>query len=231
MQRPLPQARRAVLMQNQSSRPSKISLIIEFSIICIGVPFTLIYFRLAPYMFIFLWSACALCVYLYKKTPDVKGADIWKWNEVNSKNLKPILIRFIISTILLIPFVYAVAPERAFGLLTERPEIWWRVMILYPLLSAAPQEFIFCTYFFARYKYLFTNQKFLLAAATIIFACTHILYINWVAPVLSAFAGYFFAQTYMRTRSLALVSLEHALYGNMIFTLGLGYFFFGGRVD
>ena len=216
-------------MSNQTA-PSKRALLAEFILICIGVPFTLIYFRLAPYMFIFLWSACAICFYLYRKTPETNGVDIWKWNEVNLKNLKPIIIRFIISTLLLIPFVYVVAPERAFGLLTERPEIWLRVMVLYPLLSASPQEFIFCTYFFARYKYLFTNERLLLAAATIIFACTHILYINWVAPVLSAFAGYFFAQTYIKTRSLALVSLEHALYGNMIFTIGLGYFFFGGRI-
>jgi uncharacterized protein len=214
----------------KSKQPSKLILIIEFCLVCIGVPFMLIYFRLAPYMFIFLWSALLICIYLYNSTPDTKGVDIWKWKEVNWKNLKPILIRFAISSVLLIGLVYILIPERAFSLLSQRPEIWWKVMILYPLLSAAPQEFIFCTYFFARYKYLFTKQKILLAAATIIFACTHILYINWVAPVLSMFAGYFFAQTYMKTRSLALVSLEHALYGNMIFTIGLGYFFFGGRV-
>ncbi len=214
-----------------NSPPSKKILLVEFILICIGVPFTLIYFKLAPYMFVFLWSALLICVYLHRKTPDTKNISIWRWKEVTWQNIKPILIRFFISSALLIPLVYILIPERAFGLLSQRPDIWWKVMLLYPLLSAAPQEFIFCTYFFARFKYLFTNKKHLLTAATIIFACTHMLYLNWVAPILSLFAGYFFAQTYTKTRSLALVSLEHALYGNMIFTIGLGYFFFGGRIN
>lgn len=210
---------------------SKKFLIAEFLLICITVPFVLIYFRLAPYMFVFLWSALLICIYSYRKTPDTKGVPIWRWNEVNWKNLKPILIRFSISAVLLIGLVYMLIPERAFSLFNERPKIWFTVMVMYPLLSAAPQEFIFCTWFFARFKYLFSNEKTLLTAATIIFACTHILYINWVAPILSLFGGYFFAQTYIKTKSLALVSIEHALYGNLIFTIGLGYFFFGGRVN
>ncbi len=211
--------------------PNKKILLAEFILICICVPATLIYFRLAPYMFLFLWSATLICLYSYRKTPDTKDVPIWRFNEVNRKNLKPILIRFLISSIPLIALVYILVPERAFSLPQERPELWLRIMFIYPLLSAAPQEFIFCTWFFARFQYLFKDQKTLLTAAAIIFACTHILYINWVAPILSLFAGYFFAQTYSKTKSLALVSIEHALYGNLIFTIGLGYFFFGGRVN
>ena len=36
-----------------------------------------------------------------------------------------------------------------------------------------------------------------------------------------------FATTYQRYRSLALVCLEHAIYGCLIFTLGLGWYFYG----
>ena len=67
-------------------------------------------------------------------------------------------------------------------------------------------------------------------ASAIVFAYAHILFINPVAPVLSLLAGYFFASTYAKYKSLALVTIEHALYGNMIFTLGLGYYFWGGSV-
>lgn len=209
--------------------PSRRLLIIEFLLICVLLPTIIIYFRLAPYMFGFLWCTAALTFILYRLTPATKGVAVWRFSEVNKRNLNPILLRFIIASALLLALVYVFVPEKAFSLPRERPDIWWKVMTLYPLLSAVPQEFIFCTYFFARYQSLFKNQTMLLWVGSAVFAYAHVLYINPVAPVLSLAAGYFFAQTYMKTRSLALVSLEHALYGNMIFTIGLGSYFFAGR--
>ena len=47
---------------------------------------------------------------------------------------------------------------------------------------------------------------------------------------LGIFGGYIFASTYKKTKSLLIVSIEHALYGNTIFFLGLGWFFWGGSV-
>jgi hypothetical protein len=63
------------------------------------------------------------------------------------------------------------------------------------------------------------------------FAYVHVLFINWVAPPLSLIAGYIFATTYARTRSLSLVTFEHGLYGNSIFLIGLGWFFWGGSIQ
>ena len=67
-----------------------------------------------------------------------------------------------------------------------------------------------------------------MAAVTIIFAYVHIIFINPVAPLLTLIGGYFFTSTYAKHKSLALVTIEHALYGNMLFTLGLGWYFWGG---
>jgi len=209
--------------------PKQSWLTIEFILLCVVQPTIIIAFRLAPYMFFFLWVTAIIAYFLYRATPGVRNEPLWKWREVNWENLRPILLRFALSSLVMIAFVYAYIPERAFGLLYERPEIWWRVMILYPLLSAAPQEFIFCTFFFARYRFLFKNPRVLFFASVLVFAYAHVLYINWVAPVMSLVAGYFFAQTYLKTRSLALISIEHALYGNMMFTVGLGVFFFAGQ--
>ena len=55
-------------------------------------------------------------------------------------------------------------------------------------------------------------------------------FINWVAPVLGLFGGIIFARTYKKTKSLLMVSIEHSLYGNALFVLGLGWFFWGGSV-
>lgn len=117
-----------------------------------------------------------------------------------------------------------------FGFIRYKPELWSVVMVVYPIVSALPQEFIFCTFFFARFKPLFGNERNLIIASSIVFAYAHVLYINPVAPILSLFGGYIFASTYTKHKSLALVTIEHALYGNALFTIGLGYYFYGGAV-
>ena len=67
--------------------------------------------------------------------------------------------------------------------------------------------------------------------SSLIFCFAHIFVLNWVAPFLGFFGGIIFARTYSKTRSLLLVSIEHALYGNTLFLLGLGWFFWGGSVS
>ena len=67
-------------------------------------------------------------------------------------------------------------------------------------------------------------------ASAIIFAYAHVLYINWVAPSLGIIAGLIFADTFRKHRSLALVTIEHGLYGNALFVIGLGWYFYSGAV-
>ena len=51
---------------------------------------------------------------------------------------------------------------------------------------------------------------------------------HWEAVALSLIGGLIFAYRFVKTRSLLAVWLEHALYGDLIFTSGLGRFFFTG---
>ena len=51
---------------------------------------------------------------------------------------------------------------------------------------------------------------------------------HWEAVTISFIGGLIFAYRYTRTRSFLAVWLEHALYGDLIFTVGLGRFFFTG---
>ena len=62
----------------------------------------------------------------------------------------------------------------------------------------------------------------------LLFGWAHMLYGNWLAIVLSGIGGALFMDTYLRTRSVRLVCIEHALYGNLIFTIGLGEYFYSG---
>ncbi len=70
----------------------------------------------------------------------------------------------------------------------------------------------------------------MMIASAVMFAYAHLLYINPVAPTLSLLGGLIFASTYLKTKSLALVTIEHGLYGNVLFLIGLGYYFYGGNV-
>ena len=105
-----------------------------------------------------------------------------------------------------------------------------QILVFYPIFSALPQEFIFCKFFFHRYKCFFGGGMLMVAMSAFAFCVAHILFLNWVAPILGLMAGILFANTYMKTRSLAMVALEHSLYGNALFVLGLGWYFWGGSV-
>lgn len=110
------------------------------------------------------------------------------------------------------------------------PGMWLIVMLLYPILAAFPQELIFRTFFFHRYSPVFSSDRQLIIINGLSFSLFHLFYGNWVAPVLTLAGGWLFAYRYAKTRSLVLISLEHGLWGNMLFTVGLGYFFYSGAI-
>ncbi len=205
-------------------------ILIEFLILAVVLPTVIIVEKLAPYMFQFLWGTTAYCLLVFWTCYHQKGDAVWRWDEVTWKHLRPMLIRFAISSVFLLIFISIYDPARRFGLIGDRTDVWMMVMFFYPVLSALPQEFVFCTFFFVRYKNLFPKTSSMVAASTVVFAYAHVLFINPVAPLLSLIGGYFFASTYAQRRSLALVTIEHALYGNMLFTLGIGWYFWGGAL-
>jgi membrane protease YdiL (CAAX protease family) len=117
-----------------------------------------------------------------------------------------------------------------FALPQQRPVLWLAILVLYPLLSALPQELIFRVFLFHRYRTLFPDGRTLPLVSAGVFALAHLVLGNWVALLLSLAGGLLFAYTYARTGSLGLVTLEHGLWGNWLFTVGMGSYFYGGHV-
>jgi uncharacterized protein len=209
---------------------SKPFLLAEFIVLCLLLPGYIIYTRSAPYMFTFLWGAAAYCL-LVMVTLYFKGwRDLWRFDAVTWRNLKPILIRWVLAVIGMIGFLYFYNPSELFSLVLDRPQIVPMILLMYPILSALPQEFIFCSFFFKRYAPFFGGGWIMVLASAVIFAYAHILYINPVAPALSFLGGLIFALTYKKHHSLALVTIEHALYGNALFLIGLGTYFYRGNI-
>ena len=210
----------------------------EFFCLCILTPGDIIYTKSAPVMFSFLWGAALYGYLVLRFAYHDHLKDIWKWKEVNWPNMKPIVLRWAMACIGMTLFIYYYDPERMFAMLMERfeedPKMVFiaipALMLGYTFISALPQEFIFCSFFFERYKVFFGESTRMVIASAVIFAYAHILYINPVAPTLSLIAGFIFALTYLKTKSLALVTLEHGLYGSYLFLVGLGWYFYGGSV-
>lgn len=204
---------------------------VEFFLLCIALPSVIIAFRLAPHMFAFLWSAAlyGLAVWRYKYGP-VNWKEMWNWSAVTWDAMKPILLRWVLAVAGMVALCLLIDADRFLYLPREKPVVVLFLLFLYPVLSALPQEFIFCTFFFRRYERFFGHGKAMLWASAIVFAFAHVLFINWVAPALSLIAGLIFAGTYAKSRSLALVTIEHGLYGNALFVIGLGWYFYGGAV-
>lgn len=123
---------------------------------------------------------------------------------------------------------YAFDPGMVFWFPCQRPGIWLMVMVGYPLLSAYPQEMIYRTFLFRRYRAFFGEGRGMAGASALAFGFLHLIYDNPVAVGLSLLGGWFFAQTYRQTGSTLAATFEHALYGCWIFTVGWGRFFYEG---
>jgi uncharacterized protein len=100
------------------------------------------------------------------------------------------------------------------------------VVILYPVFSVYRQELLYRAFFFHRYKPLFGDGTGMIAASAAVFGFAHIIFGNWVTIAMTAIGGVLFGCTYRKTGSLVLTCLEHALFGDLIFTVGIGQFFY-----
>jgi uncharacterized protein len=136
------------------------------------------------------------------------------------------LLRDIPLLILLGLGVRFFAPEMLFRLIRQAP-VWWLALVLfYPIFSVYPQELLYRAFFFHRYKPLFGEGLGMIAASAAVFGFVHIIFGNWVAIGLTAIGGMLFGWTYRKSGSMMLTCLEHALFGDFIFTIGIGQFFY-----
>jgi len=189
----------------------------------------LLYRRLLPNLPIPILIAVALMALLIaQRFPNFSLARLFQWNGASSHALRILARDLLLMTALGIA-VWRFAPQMLFSLVRSAPILWLAIMILYPLFSVLPQEFLFRAYFFRRYQALFGRGSAMIAASAIAFGFVHIVFGNWLAVMLSAIGGILFSTTYLRTASLPLVWLEHALFGDFLFTIGLGRFFYHGH--
>lgn len=149
---------------------------------------------------------------------------------IDRRVLRAILLRAAPGGIALVGVALWLSPDELLAFPRERTRLWALVMVFYPLLSVLPQEFLYRVFLFHRYRGLFPERA-LPAVSAAVFGLAHLLFGHWISVALTTVGGLLFATTYARTRCVWTASIEHAVYGQMVFTVGLGRYFYGGTIQ
>lgn len=199
----------------------------EFGTLFLALPLTYIFFFPGLPLFGVLAFAVPIVLALlyFEKGFTAKVMLLWRTHP-----LRQILIRFAVVSGLISILVWIFVPEEFLNIPRERPELMLLILVFYPVFSALPQELLFRTLFFERYVHLFNNIYLAILVNSVLFGIAHILFGNWLAVIASFVLSLVLGWSYYRYRSLFLCVIEHSLYGNFIFFIGIGEYFYKAPV-
>lgn len=126
--------------------------------------------------------------------------------------------------------VEALVPGQLLALVRERPAFYALIVLLYPILSALPQEVLFRVLYFRRYGALVPGGRIGLAVNGAVFSLAHLMFWSWVVAAMTFAGGVIFAWAYERRGSFALAAVLHSVAGWVLFGMGMGAFFYLGNV-
>lgn len=212
-----------------TSRRVPVGRSIECAALFLIAPTLLAAFMRPGLVFPAIWTLGLICLLMLVFDPTFDRARLWNARAA-SAGLGCVLLRFLACSAALAALLWAIEPARLLDLPRRNPAVWAVVMIGYPVLSVYAQEVAFRAFFFHRYAPVFAGPGALVAASAAAFGYAHIVMHNWWAVVFSAIGGVFFGWTYARTGSLLAACIEHALYGCFLFTIGWGWYFYGGSI-
>lgn len=192
----------------------------EFFILFILIPVSLVlsfpvWIKMVPSITGFLYVIYVLLKIEKNKFKIAEGLH-WKLF------FKVTIVKFTIIAIITTVFVYFSEPSNLFTVLTNRPLLWLSLLVVYTLFSVYPQELIYRTFYFQRYASLFKNKKVFIFLNATVFCLAHLFFGNILVIIMTFVGGLLFGFTFYNTKSTLLVTIEHAVYGSWLFTVGMG---------
>lgn len=133
-----------------------------------------------------------------------------------------VFAKLLIIAFLTIGYIVLTSKPDLFRILYEKPKLWVVILFAYAMFSVYPQELIYRTFYFQRYRSLFKSRTLFVFVNAIVFSLAHMFYRNSLVLVMTFLGGILFALTYEKTKSTLLVSIEHTIYGCWLFTVGMG---------
>ena len=177
-----------------------------------------------------LWvAACAAARFLAAR--HGWGAKEFLGFSLTRRQAGHLALRLIVAVAALACGILLLAPAQFLELPRSNPHLWALVMVFYPILSVYPQGILYRGLFYARYACLFHTERAAWLAGAVAFSLAHLVFGNVWALVLTLAGGLFMSSTYRRTGSLLASDIEHAVYGQLVFTLGWGRFLYHGTVQ
>ncbi|QWV05650.1 CPBP family glutamic-type intramembrane protease [Pseudoalteromonas sp. MEBiC 03485] len=195
----------------------------EFSLIFVSLPLLGFFLRayLANWLIPALIILMIVCGMLLLSDPHFKRFRLTSLGQFSA--VKRRLFSFFFLGALFSGMFYGIMnQENWFSLPRNSFNDWLMLLLLYPILSVMPQELIFRTYFFHRYKRIMPSKTVRIIVSASVFALAHIVYANVLAVLLAFLGGLLFSYTYSQSRSTFVCVIEHSLWGLWMFTLGLG---------
>jgi uncharacterized protein len=215
----------------------RVALLGEMLLLFVGGPFLLsylVYERHVPLFIVLPFVLAGFLTLLFRQRDQSWRADLARVPD--RRDLLSILAVFVVCGGALTVFAYYRYPESFLTFPRFNRPLWLLVMVFYPLFSVTTQELLYRVLFFDRYAGALNGASSVaILANAALFASMHAILFayhsrpfHWEAVAISFIGGLLFAYRFTRTRSFLAVVLEHALYGDLIFTIGLGRFFFTG---
>ena len=144
-------------------------------------------------------------------------------NNLNWKQFwKQTFLKLIGIAIITSLYMWVFDSSNLYSVIRNKPMLWVVILFLYSLFSVYPQELIYRTFFFQRYETLFRSEVLFILINAAFFSLAHLFFRNALVMLLTFLGGILFALTFKKTKSTVLVSLEHAIYGCWLFTVGMG---------
>ena len=132
------------------------------------------------------------------------------------------IYKFLFIAIITSIYMLIFDADNLFLVILNKPLLWITILFVYSVFSVYPQEVIYRTFFFKRYYDVFKSKQLLIFVNAILFSLAHLFFMNTLVLFLTFVGGLIFAITYNKTKSTMLVSIEHAIYGSWLFTVGMG---------
>jgi len=131
---------------------------------------------------------------------------------VSALNLATIAAVFLICGGVIAAWVAHNHPDWFLEFPRNRPDIYWAMMLLYPLISVPPQELVYRTFFFHRYGALFGRAWWAaIALNALLFGFGHIVVGTKLAIFGTMATGLLFALRYALTRALWAVTARDGI--------------------
>ena len=132
------------------------------------------------------------------------------------------IIQLVVIAILTTLYMWIMDRPNLYVVILNKPFLWLMILFVYSFFSVYPQELIYRTFFFQRYQSLFKNETLFIIINAALFSLAHLFFRKGLVMILTFIGGILFALTFQKTKSTVLVSIEHAIYGCWLFTVGMG---------